>query len=250
MNCRISVLAALLALALGAAYAAPSSGAADKGSARSTTLAPYKARYQVSYRGLTGGQIESSLRRAAADDLWLYETRAHPNLFGRMAVSPAARERSTMQVSDGGVRPLSFSFDDGSKDSDEDVRHEFDWPAGEVRGSEKHGPFAMAVTPGTQDTASVQTAMIVELLAGREPRGFRILTGNKLRDYRYWQEGRATVVTPFGQFDTVVWASQREGSTRVTKVWHAPSLGYVPVQAMQYRKGQPEVQMRLVALER
>jgi len=251
MNSRIRVLAALLALALGAAFATPSSGASDKGSARPATLAPYKARYQVSYRGLSGGQIESSLRRAAAgDDLWLYETRAYPNLFGRVAVSPEARERSTMQISDGGVRPLSFTFDDGSADTDKDVRHEFDWPAGEVRGSEKHGPFAMAVTPGTQDTASVQAAIIVELLAGREPRTFRILTGNKLRDYRYWPEGRATVVTPYGQFDTVVWASQREGSTRVTKVWHAPSLGYVPVQAMQYRKGQPEVQMRLVALER
>ena len=54
----------------------------------------------------------------------------------------------------------------------------------------------------------------------------------------------------FGQFEAVVWANQRDGSTRVTKVWHAPALGYLPVQAMQYRKGQPEVQMRLLSLER
>ena len=38
-------------------------------------------------------------------------------------------------------------------------------------------------------------------------------------------------MTPFGQFEAVVWANQRDGSTRVTKVWHAPALGYV----MRYR---------------
>ena len=111
-------------------------------------------------------------------------------------------------------------------------------------------PFDLAVQPGTQDTASVQAAMIIELLAGRSPAGFPILTGRLLREYRYWYEGKASVMTPFGQFEAVVWANQRDGSTRVTKVWHAPALGYVPVQAIQYRKGQAETQMKLVALTR
>ena len=92
--------------------------------------------------------------------------------------------------------------------------------------------------------------MIVDLLAGRAPRSLRIVTSNKLRDYSTWPEGRATVETPFGQFDTVVWASQREGSNRMMKVWHAPSLGYIPVQAVQYRKGKAESQIQLVRLER
>jgi hypothetical protein len=58
------------------------------------------------------------------------------------------------------------------------------------------------------------------------------------------------VMTPFGQVEAEVWANQRDGSNRVSKVWHAPSLGYVPVQAIQYRKGTPEVQMKLVKLQR
>ena len=57
-------------------------------------------------------------------------------------------------------------------------------------------------------------------------------------------------MTPYGQFDTVVWASQRDGSKRVNRVWHAPQLGYVPVQAIQYNKGRPDVQLKLVALDR
>jgi len=213
-------------------------------------LTQYKARYQVSYRGITGGQLESGLHPGAAPDQWIYESRAYPNLLGRIAVSPDARQRSTMELTASGVRPLTLVFDDGSDDSAKDVRITFDWATGRVRGDAREKTFDLAVTPGTQDSASVQAAMIFELLAGREPRSFWILNGAKLEQYRYWPEGRATIVTPYGQFDTVVWASQRDGSKRVNRVWHAPTLGYVPVQAIQFNKGRPDVQLKLVALER
>jgi hypothetical protein len=239
---RLPVLLASAVLGLAALPA----GAKDP----APTLQPYKARYQVSYRGLSGGQIESSMARGPVAGQWLYETRAFPSMLARVVVSPQARERGVMQVAPDGVRPLSFDFNDGSAESAKDVRLKFDWVAGRVLGEAQGVPFELAVERGTQDTASVQAAMLIDLLAGRAPEGFPIVTGSKLRFYRYWQEGRATVMTPFGQFDTVVWASQRDGSTRVTKVWHAPALGYVPVQAVQYRKGQAETQMKLVALER
>jgi hypothetical protein len=235
--------AALLAGAA-LAFVTPLSHAKEK------ALQPYKARYQVTFRGLSGGQIESSLSRGSVPGQWLYETRAFPSLLGRVAVSPHARERSTMQVTPSGVRPLTFDFNDGSDSSSKDVRFRFDWTAGRVQGEAEGVPFDLAVQPGTQDTASVQAAMIIELLADRSPAGFPILTGRRLREYRYWYEGKATVMTPFGQFEAVVWANQRDGSTRVTKVWHAPALGYVPVQAIQYRKGQAETQMKLLALTR
>jgi hypothetical protein len=214
-------------------------------------LQPYTARYQVSYRGLSGGEIESSFRRGAQPNQWQYETRVFPNLFGRIAVSSQARELSTMLVSPGGgVRPLSFTFNDGSSDKHKDVRLAYDWTAGRLTGTAEGKPIEIELTPGTQDTASVQAAMIQARLAGQNPQSFRIVTGGKLREYRYWMEGTQQVMTPFGQVQAEVWANARQGSNRVSKVWHAPTLGYVPVQAIQYRKGNPEVQMKLVKLDR
>lgn len=213
-------------------------------------LKPYKARYQASYRGISGGDIEMTLRRGSQPGQWLYETRAFPNILGRVAVSPQARERSLMEVTSAGIRPLNFEFDDGKADLEKDVRTTFDWSAGRVRGTAQGKPFDLEASPGTQDTASVQAAMIVDLLAGRSPEGFTIIMGSRLREYRYWSEGRATVNTPMGQFDTEVWANQRTGSDRVTRVWHAPSLGYVPVQAVQFRKGKAETTLRIVSFER
>jgi hypothetical protein len=213
-------------------------------------LQPYKVRYQVSYRGISGGQIEATLKHGPSPDLWIYETRAFPNLLGRIAVSPAARERSTILIDANGVRPLTFDFNDGGTDPTKFIKHTFDWPANRVTGVAKGKPFAFDVTPGTQDTASIQAAMIVELLAGHSPTGFSLLSGHDLNDYKYWSEGKRQVVTPYGQLEAEVWASQRPGSDRISRVWHAPSLGYLPVQAIQFRKGNPEVQLKMVSLER
>jgi hypothetical protein len=255
MRPRSSAAARLLSVALIApcalaAAAAPGPEAAQSAQASAHRLVPYVARYQVSYRGISGGQIESSLRRGTAPGQWVFQSRPYPNLLGRVAVSPDARQRSTMEISGTTVRPLRLVFDDGSDDSIKDVSVEFSWPSGVARGQSKGKSFDLTVPPGTQDPASVQPAMLVALLEGLKPEGFRILNGARLEEYRYWSEGPATVVTPYGQFETVVWASQRNGSKRVNRVWHAPDLGYVPVQAIQYNKGRPDVQMRLVALER
>ncbi len=256
----------LLALALGIALATsialparsqgvepatkvPAASSVPKSSPASL-LTHYKARYQVSYRGISGGQLESGLHPGTVPNQWVYESRAYPNLLGRIAVSPDARQRSTMEVTASGVRPLSLVFDDGSDSSTKDVRVAFDWANGRVSGNAKEKSFDFEIPPETQDSVSVQAAMIFDLRAGREPDSYWILNGAKLQQYRYWPEGRATVVTPYGQYDTVVWASQRDGSKRVNRVWHAPSLGFVPVQAIQFNKGRPDVQLKLVALER
>jgi hypothetical protein len=213
-------------------------------------LQPYTARYQVSYRGLAGGQIESSLKPDGKPGVWVYSTRAYPNFLGRLALSPEATEHGTMEIAGQQVRPIEFKFDDGSAEDVKDVRHEFDWNAMQVTGTADGKPFTYDIEPGTQDTASVQAAMLVALNAGRSPDGFAIVTGGRLRQYRYWSEGTARVSTPAGEYDTVVWASQRYGSSRVSRIWHAPALGYVPVQAIQYRKGKAELAMRLASLSR
>jgi len=213
-------------------------------------LQPYTARYQVSYRGLNGGEIESNFKRGPIAGQWQYETSVFPTLLARVAISSQAHELSVIQVNATGIRPLSFNFDDGSANAAKDVRLVYDWNGLTVTGSVEGKPVALAITPGTHDTSSVQAAMILELLAGRKPQSFKIITGGKLREYRYWPEGTQQVMTPYGQVEAEVWASQRTGSNRVTKTWHAASLGYVPVQAIQYRKGNPEVQMKLVKLKR
>src|SRR5512139_1638766 len=103
----VVALAAVLAAPFALCAVAPAADTHTKASP-----APFKARYQVTYRGISGGQLENAVRPGAVPGQWLYESRAFPNILGRVAVSPDARQRSTMEVAQGAVRPLSLVFDD------------------------------------------------------------------------------------------------------------------------------------------
>ena len=109
--------------AIGAAWLLAAPGAVV---AESTTAAPglqpYTARYQVSYRGLNGGEIESKFKRSAKAGQWQYETHVFPTLLARVAISSQAHELSVIEATAAGIRPLSFNFDDGSASSAKDVR--------------------------------------------------------------------------------------------------------------------------------
>lgn len=220
------------------------------GTASAAELQPYKARYQVSYRGLNGGSLENTLKRGTGPNQWVYQTQAFPSMLARVAVSPDARETSTFEVLPKGVRPLSFNLDDGKPGEDKDQRHAFDWKLNTATGMANGKQFTLPIPAGTQDTSSISTALMYERLSGRKPTGFPLLAGGKLRQYRYRLEAVQQVLTPFGQVEAEIWVSDREGSDRTSKVWYAPSLGYVPVQAIQYRKGNPELQMKLLSLTR
>ncbi|MFM8516437.1 MAG: hypothetical protein ACKODA_00935, partial [Nevskiaceae bacterium] len=52
------------------------------------------------------------------------------------------------------------------------------------------------------------------------------------------------------ELDTVVWSSHRPSSDRVTRVWYAPSLGFLPVQAERKRGDRLEWSMRLKTYRR
>ena len=233
---------ALLLLILGSTFDT------DVNAAETNGVVAYHARYTVSYRGIGGGNIAVSLQ-PGLDGNWVYESKAYPNMLGRLAISSSAHERGVMTITDDGVRPLRYDYVAGRSDDSKDIHVEFDWNNGRVQGSNEGRDFAYDVSPGTQDTASVQAAALRELGLGRTPQSFKLVSGGKIRDLRYWSEGNARIKTPHGEYDTVIWASQREGSSRVQKVWHAPSLGFVPVQAIQYRDGRAELEMRLVKLE-
>ena len=56
--------------------------------------------------------------------------------------------------------------------------------------------------------------------------------------------------TALGELDTVVVASSRTGNDRVLRMWFAPSLDYIPVQAERTRAGKLEFAMRIKSLKR
>jgi hypothetical protein len=89
-----------------------------------------------------------------------------------------------------------------------------------------------------------------DLERGELPKMFRILDKDEVKEFIYTREGTARIRTALGELDTVVVSSQRPGNSRVLRMWFAPSLGYIPVQAERSRDGKVEFGMRIKSVQR
>jgi len=83
----------------------------------------------------------------------------------------------------------------------------------------------------------MQAVMLAHLRAGREPGTISMIEKDRVKYYRYTFLRREKLKTAIGEIDTVVYRSARDGSDRETITWHAPTLGYVAVQAEQLIDG-------------
>ena len=204
-------------------------------------LRPHEIRYRTSFKGISAGDIQLTLKPDAQPDSWLYETRAFPTLLASFVVKPQSLERSWFRVTAQGVEPLRYTLTDGGNDHDEDTDVRYDWGRRHVTGTARGKPLDLAVEAGTQDAMSIRAAMLVELLAGREPREFAMLDGREVKDYVYARAGTAKLKTALGEMDTVMFRSDRknsDGRGRTWQFWYAPSLDYLPVRIEQREAGQ------------
>lgn len=211
--------------------------------------APYAATYSVTYRGLDGGLIRFELHEEK-EGSFIFESRAQPSLLARLFVTENAVERTVMRIDADGVRPLSWYTEDGKSGEKKDGELEFAWEGGTVRGKVKGKDVDLPTEPGLQDRLSVQIAVMHALLRGEEPGTIPMVADDRIKRYIYTRARQETVATPAGEFDAVLYESTRPGSDRLSRVWYAPALGYIPVRAEQLRDGKLETVVQMVNVER
>lgn len=210
---------------------------------------PFVASYAVAYRGFNAGLLHFELRYEAPGT-FIYESRAEPSLLARFVVGADALERSIMQIDAEGVRPLSWSVEDGKSGSRGDGALVFAWEEGRVSGRVRDERVELPTEPGLQDRLSVQIAVMTALLRGNEPGVIPLLGDDEIKHYSYLPTGTRRIRTGAGEFDTVLYESTRPGSKRLSRFWQAPALGYIPVRVEQVRDGKVETVMELVKVER
>ncbi|MEJ1966625.1 MAG: DUF3108 domain-containing protein [Gammaproteobacteria bacterium] len=249
-------IAAGLALAVGFALAfdsARAEAAEPAGSPGNGTSAPcpqpFKITFDVEWHGMGAGTSTLQLARKSATEYTYRSNNVAKGLF-RLAIPDTITQTSEFSIVDGKVRPSSYVGDDGSTDTDRDVSLKFDWIANRVTGIAEDKPVNQPLAPGVQDSLSVQVALMCALAVGQSPKSFRLIDKDEVKEYQYTHEGNATLDTPAGKLDTVIYTSQRAGASRLTRLWIAPSLGFLPVRAEQVKKGKRELQLKLQSVER
>ena len=209
----------------------------QRAGAAEAALAPFVAEYDVRYGRMSVGTSRTELSRAIPPGRWVIESRSTATGLARVIATGTLKQRSNFEFEPGGLRPLSYLFDDGTDRTSRDVTLEFDWRAGKVRGTAEDEPVEVPASAGLQDAASMQALVLARLRSGAEPGTISMIEKDKVKHYRYTFLRRETLRTSIGEFETVVYRSARDGSDRETISWHAPMLGYALVQAEQRSDG-------------
>ncbi|MGC3981001.1 MAG: DUF3108 domain-containing protein [Steroidobacteraceae bacterium] len=241
---RIQPLLPLLATLLIVNGAAAQSSSTTGNSAQAPSLKPYTARYGVKYRGMSGGEIEFTLK-SEGNGRYVFSSHLLPNFLGSLFASDQAEDSSQILLDESGLRPVQFHSEDGSKNTGKDISYQFDWSRNSVAGRYEDSDFTLTLPRGTQDRLSIQLAASLALQAGREPGKLTMLEKNELQEYTIVQQGTEQVNVAAGSYDAAVLKSERTGSSRSTRYWYAPKLGYIPVRAERSSKGKVDIVMEL-----
>ncbi len=231
------VLASAVALAPGPARAQP---------AGDPPIAAFSAHYTADWKSINVGTSDLVFTPDAAPDTYLYTWTITARGIFRLIYSNDVVQKSWLSITGSRVRPEKYWAGEGSST----VSIDFDWDTLRARGQAEKKPVALELTEGAQDVMSIQIQVMLDLKHGGVPASFRILDKDEFKEFIYQEEGPARLRTALGELDTVVVSSRRAGNNRLLRMWFAPSLGYVPVQAERSRDGRLEFAIRIKSLNR
>jgi hypothetical protein len=215
-------------------------------------LRPHDVVYQFLFKGMSGGELELKLQPDAQPERWIYETHAHPNFLASFFVSSNSIERGSFHVTANGVEPQHYLLDDGSSDKSKGSDITYDWAHGRASGQVQGDPIDIPIDIGLQDVMSIRAVVMVDLLAGRTPNEYAMLDGREIKHYVYTRVGTAKLKTDIGEFDTVIFKSDRkdsDGRGRIWQYWYAPALGWLPLRAEQRDDGKTRMVLAIRSLK-
>jgi len=221
-------------VAAGAAQAADDAG-----------IAPFIAHYQADWKGISIGTSDIQLTRGADPGQYVYTWTITARGIFRVAYHDDLVQKSWLTMAGDHVRPDKYLGKEGSSS----VEIDFDWQNMRATGLSETKPVDLKLQEGTQDVMSIQVEVMLDLKHGNLPKTFQIIDKDQLKEFIYTQEGNAKIRTAIGELDTVIVTSQRTGNNRILRMWFAPSLGFVPVQAERSRDGKVEIAMRIKSVD-
>jgi hypothetical protein len=235
MSCRAFILAGALGLAALSRAAQPEPAA----------VAPFSAHYQADWKNINVGTSDLELKQDEASGLYVYTWKITARGVFRLYRAEVTQQ-SWISIVAGHVRPEKYRGEDGASTASID----FDWNSRHARGTSENKPVDLELKEGTQDVMSIQVEVMLDLKNDDLPKTFQIVDKDELKEFIYTQEGSARIRTDLGELDTIVVASRRTGNNRILRMWFAPSLGFIPVQAQRTRDGKLEFAMRIKSLKR
>ncbi|MCG8369994.1 MAG: DUF3108 domain-containing protein [Proteobacteria bacterium] len=196
-------------------------------------LTPHRAQYKVRI-SVVSGKLDTELR--ATGDGYVARHIIEAAGLSRMLTRGRMDVTSEFRPEADGIKPVSYrSVDTIRKDPEQHIR--FDWTSNEARGTVGGEEIRVQLEGVAHDAVSIQYELMRDLLNGGPDDTYVLFDLDKLTVTKVSAAGTKTVRTKAGDYETIGVRHQKEGSSRITTLWCAPALDYLPVVIEQHRKG-------------
>lgn len=210
------------------------------------TLTPHKAQYKVKISVLTG-RLTTELR--TTDTGYSADHRVEPTGLTNLLTNGEIHETSEFSYSDDGMLPVHYtSVDTITKDKTR-ANLRFDWTTGEMAGEINGEAVQQLLDRFIHDRVSIQYELMHDLMSGEAAGEYLLFDIDELKPLLVRHVGQKRVRVPAGSYDVVGISHQGQGSSRVTTLWCAKELDYLPVLIEQHRKGKLNFRAKLVNYE-
>jgi len=210
---------------------------------------PYRAIY-----GLYNGDKRVGESVFALSYDWItghYKFETHSEFRGllRFASPRPVIERSEFAIVANEIRPLAFTYQDGTRRGERDLAIRFNREGGQLIVERNGMREELPLVPGALDRASARIALMRELDRSQLSGSYGIADPDVIRTYENRREGMETVATPLGRLTAHKISQQRQESSRRTVIWAARELHFLPIRIEQIREGRAPVAFALESVE-
>lgn len=208
-------------------------------------LTPHRAEYKVRISGLSG-QLNTELRQT--EDGYIATHVIKPTGVLRVVKRGKMQVSSEFETASYGVRPVTYHAIDNIG-NDPEAHISFDWSTNVASGTVGGEPFSAQLDGLSHDSVSIQYELMLDLINENPDARYTLFDVDKMRIANVEDAGEKTLETKAGRYAVLGIRHQKEGSSRVTTLWCAPELDYLPVVIEQHRKGKLNFRATLVTYQ-
>ena len=208
------------------------------------SLVPHTATYKVKI-SIASGILKTSVRET--DNGFEAQSVIRPTGLARLLTSGTIEETSTFVAGPDGVQPLEYVSRDSVSSDKTQMDFAFDWDASVVTGTVNDTVFEYPLDQEVHDRVSIQYQLMHNLMTNSGSSEYAMLDDDELKQISIRTVGEKEIKVPYGRFKAIGIQHQAAGSKRITTLWCAEELGYLPVMIEQRRKGKLKGRLVLAA---
>ncbi|MGB1011387.1 MAG: DUF3108 domain-containing protein [Thiolinea sp.] len=194
---------------------------------------PFQASYSVIKSGISLGEMNANLVYSGNQYTYLKQTKASG--LAALLSGDKLTERSNGRKNGEHLSAANYLHHHKNKRKDRRDQFNFATPT-QVKGNYKGAAYSLNVPNGTIDPALLELRIMDDMAANR-PLRYRITEKGKFKEYHFRKLGQETLQLPAGEYECDKIHMVRDNGNRVTTIWLAKQLNYVPVKIRHNEKG-------------